>query len=68
MFNKNESKGKSDQVKGQIKQTVGTITGDEKLKAEGKVDVAVGKAEEAVGNAQTKVRDAVKAATKALKE
>ena len=67
MLNKNESKGALDQVKGQVKQAVGTLTGDEKLKAEGKVDVAVGKVEEVVGHAQEAVGDAVEQAGKAVK-
>lgn len=35
--------GKSDEVKGRIKEAAGVLTGNEKLKAEGKADQTVGK-------------------------
>jgi uncharacterized protein YjbJ (UPF0337 family) len=34
----------SDQAKGRVKQAVGDLTGDDKLKSEGKADEAAGKA------------------------
>jgi uncharacterized protein YjbJ (UPF0337 family) len=45
MWNKNERKGKVDQAKGKVKQTVGTLTRNDDLKAEGQVDETVGKVE-----------------------
>jgi len=42
MMNKNERDGKIDQAKGKVKQAVGNLTGNDKLKAEGKVDETVG--------------------------
>jgi uncharacterized protein YjbJ (UPF0337 family) len=36
MWNKNERKGKIDKAKGKVKQVVGTLTGDDDLKAEGR--------------------------------
>jgi uncharacterized protein YjbJ (UPF0337 family) len=50
--------GKSDEVKGRIKEAAGVLTGDDKLRAEGKTDQAVGKAKQAV----QKVVDTVKEA------
>jgi uncharacterized protein YjbJ (UPF0337 family) len=35
--------GKSDEIKGRMKEAVGALTGDEKLKRNGKVDQAAGK-------------------------
>jgi uncharacterized protein YjbJ (UPF0337 family) len=66
-MNKNERDGKIDQVKGNIKQAVATVTGDEKLKTEGKADVAIGKVEEAVGKATRKVAEAVTSVANAAK-
>jgi uncharacterized protein YjbJ (UPF0337 family) len=60
MWNKNERSGAVDQAKGRVKQAVGAMTGNKKLKAEGTVDETVGKAKTAVGGAQTKVAAAIK--------
>lgn len=67
MWNKNERDGKLDQAKGRVKQAVGSVTGNDKLKAEGKVDETVGKAKTAVGGAQQKVGAAVESVGKAVK-
>ncbi len=67
MWNKNEREGKADQVKGRVKQAVGDLTGNEKLKAGGKVDETVGKAKTAVGGAQRKVAAAIQRVGKAVK-
>jgi uncharacterized protein YjbJ (UPF0337 family) len=37
------SSGKSDQVKGRVKEAAGVLTGDKKLKREGKADQSAGK-------------------------
>jgi uncharacterized protein YjbJ (UPF0337 family) len=37
------SGGKSDEIKGRVKEAAGALAGDEKLKREGKVDQAAGK-------------------------
>jgi len=52
--------GKTDVVKGRIKEAAGVLTGDDKLRAEGKTDQAVGKAKEAVQKAADTVRETVK--------
>lgn len=52
--------GKTDEVKGRIKEAAGALTGNDKLRAEGKTDQAVGKAKQAV----QKVADSVKKAVK----
>jgi uncharacterized protein YjbJ (UPF0337 family) len=45
-------------VKGSVKKGVGEMTGDEKLKNEGRAEKAEGKVQNAVGSAKDKVRDA----------
>jgi uncharacterized protein YjbJ (UPF0337 family) len=40
--------GKTDKIKGRVKEAAGAITGDDKLRREGKIDQAVGKTKEAV--------------------
>lgn len=52
--------GKMDEVKGRIKEAAGALTGNDKLRDEGKTDQVVGKAEQAV----EKVADAAKKAVK----
>jgi uncharacterized protein YjbJ (UPF0337 family) len=43
-------KGATDKAKGAIKETAGKMTGDEKLRAEGKLDKAKGAAHKAAGD------------------
>jgi uncharacterized protein YjbJ (UPF0337 family) len=55
--------GKTDVVKGRIKEAAGALTGNDKLRDEGKSDQAVGKTEQAVQEAADAVKKAVKKAT-----
>jgi len=55
--------GKTDIVKGRIKEAAGALTGNDKLKDEGKTDQVVGKAKEAVQKVADKVKDVVKKVT-----
>jgi uncharacterized protein YjbJ (UPF0337 family) len=52
--------GKSDEVKGRVKEAVGVLAGDEKLKREGKADQAVGKVKQKVEKIVDKVKDALR--------
>jgi len=52
--------GKTDVVKGRIKEAAGALTGNEKLRQEGKTDQAVGKAKQAVQKTADTVRKTVK--------
>jgi uncharacterized protein YjbJ (UPF0337 family) len=52
--------GKADVVKGRIKEAAGALTGNDKLREEGKTDQAVGHAKQAVQKAADKVKQAVK--------
>ena len=56
--------GKTDVVKGRIKEAAGALTGNDRLREEGKTDQAVGKAKQAV----QKVADTVKKAAKKVIE
>lgn len=53
---KDKAKGLVNEAVGNIKQGIGKATGDDKLRAEGKVQELKGEAQQAVG----KVKDAVK--------
>jgi uncharacterized protein YjbJ (UPF0337 family) len=51
--------GKTDVVKGRIKEAAGALTGNDELREEGKTDQAVGKAKQAVQKAADTVKNAV---------
>ncbi len=67
MWNKNERQGKVDQAKGKVKQAVGTLTGNDRLKAQGQVDETVGTVEVAVGKTRRQAGDALARVAKAVK-
>jgi len=52
--------GAAKNMGGKIKEAAGHVTGDEKLKAEGRADQVEGKVQNAVGGAKDSVRDAFK--------
>ena len=49
--------GAKDDAKGRIKEAGGSLTGDDSLKREGKVDRATGKVKDAIGGASDKAKD-----------
>jgi uncharacterized protein YjbJ (UPF0337 family) len=51
---------KTDEVKGRVKEAVGAVTDNNKLRAEGQTDQAVGKIEQVAEKAVDKVKQAVK--------
>ncbi len=53
------TRGKSDELKGRVKEAAGALTGDKKLKQEGKVDQAVGKIKQTAEKAVDKIKDAL---------
>jgi uncharacterized protein YjbJ (UPF0337 family) len=53
------SSGKTEEVKGRVKEAAGALTGDKKLKREGKTQQAAGKIKQKVGKVIDKVKDAV---------
>jgi uncharacterized protein YjbJ (UPF0337 family) len=58
-MNRDELEGKTDQVKGKIKQGVGDLTGDERLHDEGVADEVAGDVQEGYGKAKRKVGEAI---------
>jgi uncharacterized protein YjbJ (UPF0337 family) len=56
--------GKTDIVKGRIKEAAGVLTGNDKLREEGKADQTAGEVKEAVKEVVEKVTDTVKEAAK----
>ena len=51
--------GKSDELKGRVKEAAGALTGDEKLKREGQADQIVGKIKQKVEKVVEKVKEAL---------
>jgi uncharacterized protein YjbJ (UPF0337 family) len=54
--------GKTDVAKGRIKEAVGVVIGNDRLRAEGKADQAIGKTKQAAQKTVDKVKKAVKKA------
>jgi len=52
--------GKADELKGRMKEAAGALTGDAKLKREGRLDQATGQAKQAAEEVIDKVRNKVK--------
>ena len=52
--------GKTDEMKGRVKEAAGALTGDEELKREGRVDQTVGKLKQKVDEIVDKVKETVK--------
>ena len=59
-MNKDQVKGRVEQVKGNIKEAAGKVVGNDKLKAEGQVDQAAGKTQATYGDLKEDVKDAIK--------
>jgi uncharacterized protein YjbJ (UPF0337 family) len=57
-MDKEHIKGAADKVKGSVKDTVGKVTGDTKMQAEGKLDKAKGSARDVAGDVKDAARDA----------
>jgi uncharacterized protein YjbJ (UPF0337 family) len=60
MPTRDELKGKLNQAKGQVKQSIGNATGNDRLRDEGVADQAVGSVQEGIGKAKRTVGNAVK--------
>jgi len=56
-MDKNRVEGAGREIGGRIKEAAGKLTGDEKLKAEGKVQKTAGKVQNAAGGAADSMRD-----------
>ena len=55
-MNNEHIKGAADKAKGAIKDTVGKVTGDKQMQAEGKFDRAKGAAHQVAGDVKDAVR------------
>lgn len=64
----NNVKGNLEKLGGKIKETVGELTGNEKLKNEGRADQVKGAAHDALGNIKESGRDAADTIKKQLGE
>jgi uncharacterized protein YjbJ (UPF0337 family) len=67
MSDKN-AEGKVDEGKGRVKEAAGSLTGDDSLKNEGKVDRAAGGAKQKLGDAADAAGDAVSGAADKAKK
>ena len=56
MADKDRIEGAAKNIGGKIKEGIGNLTGDEKLKAEGKADQIEGKAQNAIGGIKDTLR------------
>ena len=52
--------GKTEEIKGRVKEAAGILTGDEKLKQEGQLDQKVGQIKQAADKIIDAAKDAVK--------
>jgi uncharacterized protein YjbJ (UPF0337 family) len=52
--------GKTDVVKGKIKEAAGALTGNDRLRAEGKADQAVGEVKQTAAKVVAEVKKALK--------
>jgi uncharacterized protein YjbJ (UPF0337 family) len=60
MWNRDEVRGKMDRMKGRVKEKVGDLRRDERLRNEGQADRAAGEVEEGFGRGRRKVGEAIK--------
>lgn len=58
--------GKSDELKGRVKEATGTLIGDDKLKRKGQAEQAVGKAEQVVEKVKQTIEKAIDKVKKAV--
>ena len=60
MWNRDEVRGKADQVKGRVKEEVGDMVDDDRLENEGRSERAAGEVEESIGKGRRKIGNAIK--------
>lgn len=58
-MNKDQVKGRVEDVKGKIKETAGKAVGNDRLAAEGQVDQVAGKTQAKVGDAKESVKKTI---------
>lgn len=67
MWNKDEIQGKADQVKGRVKERLGEMNEDDRLREEGQDEQVKGQVQEAFGKGRRKVGEIVEDVGKNLK-
>jgi uncharacterized protein YjbJ (UPF0337 family) len=67
-MNKDELEGKTETLKGKVKQAVGHATGDEALHDEGVADEVAGKTQDTIGHARRKVGETIEDIGNAIKK
>jgi uncharacterized protein YjbJ (UPF0337 family) len=58
-MNRDEIDGKTDQIKGRLKQAAGDLTDDEQLRGEGAADELTGHVKEGFGRGRRKIGEAI---------
>ena len=58
----------TDKIKGRVKEAVGVLTANDRLKSEGQTDQMVGEVKEAAERAAEKVKDKVERVVKKIKD
>lgn len=66
-MNRDELKGRSDQVRGKVKQATGDLLDDDRLRDEGVADEAAGNVREGFGRGRRKVGEAIEDIGESLK-
>ena len=56
--------GKTDEVKGRVKEAAGALTDDDKLRREGKIDQTTGKVKQTAEKVIDKAKDAIQGANR----
>ena len=59
-MNKDQVKGRANEVKGNIKEVAGKLVGNEKLEAKGKVQAVIGEAQAKFGDVKQALKDSTK--------
>ena len=59
-MNKDQVNGRAETVKGNLKEAAGALTGNERLKSEGRAEQAAGKVQSTVGDVKNDVGNAIK--------
>jgi uncharacterized protein YjbJ (UPF0337 family) len=60
IMDKDRIAGSAKEIKGSVKETIGKVTGDAKLKSDGRADQLEGEVQNTVGGVKDAVRDALK--------
>jgi len=68
MMNRDEIEGKTEALKGKIKQATGDLTDNESLKNEGIADEAAGDTQDAMGRGRRKVGEFIEDVGKSVKK